>query len=223
MAARPSMGKTSLVMNMAQHVGTKTDMTVGVFSLEMSKEQLFLRLLTSEARIDAQRMRGGFLGEKDWGRLAHGDRDAERRQDFHRRHAVHWCARDAREVPSSGRRARSAPHHHRLRTVDAGARPFREPHARTGVDFAVAEGVGEGAARADRPAVAAQPRQRVAIGSPTAALRPARVGRPRARRRCRHVHLSRGHVRRSERATERAELVSPRSSSASSETARSAW
>jgi len=69
-AARPSMGKTSLVMNIAQHVGTRTDMTVGVFSLEMSKEQLFLRLLTSEARIDAQRMRGGFLGEKDWGRLA---------------------------------------------------------------------------------------------------------------------------------------------------------
>jgi len=69
-AARPSMGKTSLVMNMAQHVGTKTAMTVGVFSLEMSKEQLFMRLLTSEARIDAHRLRGGFLGERDWGRLA---------------------------------------------------------------------------------------------------------------------------------------------------------
>jgi replicative DNA helicase len=69
-AARPSMGKTSLVMNIAQHVGTKTDMTVGVFSLEMSKEQLFLRMLTSEARIDAHRLRGGFLGERDWGRLA---------------------------------------------------------------------------------------------------------------------------------------------------------
>jgi replicative DNA helicase len=64
------MGKTSLVLNMAQHVGTKTDMTVGVFSLEMSKEQLFLRLLTSEARIDAHRLRGGFLGERDWGRLS---------------------------------------------------------------------------------------------------------------------------------------------------------
>src|SRR4029077_10244014 len=51
-AARPSMGKTSLVLNMAQHVGTKTDMTVGMFSLEMSKEQLFLRMLTAEARID---------------------------------------------------------------------------------------------------------------------------------------------------------------------------
>src|SRR5712675_128166 len=69
-AARPSMGKTSLVLNMAQHVGTKTDMTVGVFSLEMSKEQLFLRMLTGEARIDAHRLRGGFLGERDWGRLA---------------------------------------------------------------------------------------------------------------------------------------------------------
>src|SRR5437667_8573114 len=69
-AARPSMGKTSLVLNVAQHVGTKTDMTVGVFSLEMSKEQLFLRLLTAEARIDAHRLRGGFLGERDWGRLS---------------------------------------------------------------------------------------------------------------------------------------------------------
>jgi replicative DNA helicase len=69
-AARPSMGKTSLVLNIAQHVGTKTDMTVGVFSLEMSKEQLFLRMLTGEARIDAHRLRGGFLGERDWGRLS---------------------------------------------------------------------------------------------------------------------------------------------------------
>src|SRR5712671_6605454 len=69
-AARPSMGKTSLVLNIAQHVGTKTEMSVGVFSLEMSKEQLFLRMLTAEARIDAHRLRGGFLGERDWGRLS---------------------------------------------------------------------------------------------------------------------------------------------------------
>src|SRR6266571_4017000 len=69
-AARPSMGKTSLVLNIAQHVGTKTGRTVGLFSLEMAKEQLFLRLLTSEARIDAQRLRRGYLGEKDWGKLS---------------------------------------------------------------------------------------------------------------------------------------------------------
>ena len=70
-AARPSMGKTSLVLNISQHVGTRTDKTVGFFSLEMSKEQLFLRMLTSEARIDAHRFRTGVLGEKDYGRLSH--------------------------------------------------------------------------------------------------------------------------------------------------------
>ncbi len=46
-------------------------MTVGIFSLEMSKEQLFMRMLTSEARIDAHRFRSGFLSEKDYGRLSH--------------------------------------------------------------------------------------------------------------------------------------------------------
>ena len=70
-AARPSMGKTSFVLNVAQHVGTATDMTVGFFSLEMSKEQLFMRMLTSEARIDAHRFRSGYLSEKDYGRLSH--------------------------------------------------------------------------------------------------------------------------------------------------------
>ena len=69
-AARPAMGKTSFVLNIAQHVGTSTDMTVGFFSLEMSKEQLFMRLLTAEARIDAHRFRTGYLSEKDYGRLS---------------------------------------------------------------------------------------------------------------------------------------------------------
>jgi replicative DNA helicase len=70
-AARPSMGKTSFVLNIAQHVGINTDMTVGFFSLEMSKEQLFMRMLTGEARIDAHRFRSGYLNEKDYGRLSH--------------------------------------------------------------------------------------------------------------------------------------------------------
>jgi replicative DNA helicase len=64
-AARPSMGKTSFVLNIAQHIGTSTDMTVGFFSLEMSKEQLFMRMLTSEARVDSQRLRQGMLLERD--------------------------------------------------------------------------------------------------------------------------------------------------------------
>jgi replicative DNA helicase len=68
-AARPSMGKTSLVLNMAMHCGVEAARTVGIFSLEMSREQLFLRMLTSEARVDAHRFRGGFLGEGDYQRL----------------------------------------------------------------------------------------------------------------------------------------------------------
>jgi replicative DNA helicase len=69
-AARPSMGKTSLALNIAQHVGTKTEMTVGFFSLEMSKEQLFLRMLSTEAGIDGHRLRSGFLRTDDWGKLS---------------------------------------------------------------------------------------------------------------------------------------------------------
>jgi len=68
-AARPSMGKTSLVLNMALHCGIETNHSVGIFSLEMSRQQLFLRMLTSEARVDAHRFRGGFLGEQDYARL----------------------------------------------------------------------------------------------------------------------------------------------------------
>jgi replicative DNA helicase len=70
-AARPSMGKTSLALNIAQHVALQPGQTVGVFSLEMSKESLFLRLLTSEAQIDSHRLMSGALGQKDYGRISH--------------------------------------------------------------------------------------------------------------------------------------------------------
>jgi replicative DNA helicase len=70
-AARPSMGKTSLVLNIAQYCAMQPDQTVGVFSLEMSKESLFLRLLTSEAQIDSHRLMSGAIGQKDYGRISH--------------------------------------------------------------------------------------------------------------------------------------------------------
>ena len=70
-AARPSMGKTSLVLNISQYVASQRDHTVGFFSLEMSKESLFLRLLTSEAQIDGHRLMSGAIGQKDYGRIAH--------------------------------------------------------------------------------------------------------------------------------------------------------
>jgi replicative DNA helicase len=70
-AARPSMGKTSLALNMAQYLALQPDHTVGIFSLEMSKESLFLRVLTSEAQIDSHRLMTGAIGQKDYGRISH--------------------------------------------------------------------------------------------------------------------------------------------------------
>jgi replicative DNA helicase len=69
-AARPSVGKTSLALNIAEHAAVREGKTVGVFSLEMSKDQLVLRLLSSVASIDSQRLRTGFLEELDFARIA---------------------------------------------------------------------------------------------------------------------------------------------------------
>lgn len=68
-AARPSMGKTALALNMAQYAAKNANV-VGIFSLEMSAEQLVSRLLCSEARVDAHRLRTGYLNREEWARLA---------------------------------------------------------------------------------------------------------------------------------------------------------
>ncbi len=65
-AARPSMGKTAFVLNMAQYMAFECNKTVAIFSLEMSSEQLVNRLLAMEARIDAQKLRNGSLEDNDW-------------------------------------------------------------------------------------------------------------------------------------------------------------
>jgi replicative DNA helicase len=69
LAARPSMGKTALALNMARNAAVDAGVPVAIFSLEMSKEQLSLRLLCSEARIDSSRLRSVFFSMEDWDRL----------------------------------------------------------------------------------------------------------------------------------------------------------
>lgn len=68
-AARPSMGKTAFVLNIAQHVAFKLEQPVAIFSLEMSKEQLVNRLFSLESKVDAQKLRTGNLSDNDWERL----------------------------------------------------------------------------------------------------------------------------------------------------------
>jgi replicative DNA helicase len=69
-AARPSMGKTAFVLNIAQYAALHHNTPVAIFSLEMSKEQLVMRMLCAEARVDNAKVRTGYLGERDFPRLA---------------------------------------------------------------------------------------------------------------------------------------------------------
>jgi replicative DNA helicase len=68
-AARPSMGKTALSLNISQYAGLKTDYAVGFFSLEMAKEQVVIRLLCAEAQLDIKKVRTGFIGEREFEKL----------------------------------------------------------------------------------------------------------------------------------------------------------
>ena len=68
-AARPSMGKTAFVLNIAQHVAFRLNETVAIFSLEMSKEQLVNRMFSLESNVDAQNLRNGTLSDMEWEKL----------------------------------------------------------------------------------------------------------------------------------------------------------
>jgi replicative DNA helicase len=70
LAARPSMGKTSFALMLAENAGIQAGAVVGIFSLEMSKEALVMRMLCSQSNIDAQRFRNGFLSRPEWSQVA---------------------------------------------------------------------------------------------------------------------------------------------------------
>ena len=72
LAGRPSMGKTSAVMNMAENAAIRHQIPVAVFSLEMSKEQLAMRMLCSASEVSLHKVRTGYLGNEDWPRLTTG-------------------------------------------------------------------------------------------------------------------------------------------------------
>jgi replicative DNA helicase len=69
LAARPSMGKTALALNVAQHVALKRSLPCGIFSLEMSKQQLLMRFLCAESLVDAHKVRTGYIGKDDFRQL----------------------------------------------------------------------------------------------------------------------------------------------------------
>ena len=113
-AARPSMGKTALAMNIAEHVAIKEKLPVGVFSLEMSSQQLVQRLLCSRARVNLQKVRDGFLGERDFPSLTAGRFKTGGSKNFHRRQREPDDPRVAREGTSAQGATGCATSHCRL-------------------------------------------------------------------------------------------------------------
>lgn len=81
-AARPSMGKTALCLNICQYAGIRTDYSIGFFSLEMAKEQVVIRLLCAEAQLDIKKVRTGFIGERDFEKLKLGAETLSRAKIF---------------------------------------------------------------------------------------------------------------------------------------------
>ncbi len=172
-AARPSMGKTSLVLNIAQYVACQPDLTVGFFSLEMSKESLFLRLLTSEAQIDSHRLMSGAIGQKDYGRISHALETLS---------AMKLFIDDTANVGVLEMRAKArrlqAEHGLSLLVVDYiqlmnGRGRFENRTLELASISRSHQGPGQGAERSHRRAVAALARAGGALRPPAAALGPA--------------------------------------------------
>ena len=222
LAARPSMGKTAFALNIAEHVAVQEGLPVVVFSMEMGASQLALRLVGSLGRIDQQHLRTGTPARRRMGPPDRGGRQARQGQHLHRRDAGAVAERAARARPAPGAPVRPArPDRGRLPAADERQRRRQrgEPRHRDRRDLARPEVARQGAAVPGDRAVAAQPQRRDAHRQAADDERPARIGRHRAGRRRHHVHLPRrllqqGAVARSP--------ASPRSSSASSVTARSA-
>ena len=181
LAARPSMGKTALALNIAENVALRQREPVAVFSLEMSKESLLLRLLASHARVDAHKFRTGHMNRDDWTKVTAslaelGD-------------APIWIDDSASStVLEMGAKARRLKRDRGLSLVivdyiqlvvpSTNRRNAQSP-GRSVEHFPVAEGAGQGIEGAGGGAQPVDPRAR-ARGPQAAAFRPARIGRHRA-------------------------------------------
>ena len=192
LAARPSMGKTALALNIAQHVATKAKRTVAVFSLEMSKESLLTRMLCATARVDSQKFRAGYLSADERKRLqAAASSLVEAPLFIDDTAGIHLM-----DIHAKLRRPK-AEHGLGLVIVDylqlmSGRGRFENRNQEISTHLARHEAAGQGSERADDRAVAAQPRARNAAGrSPPAAQRSARERIDRAGRRPGGVHLPR--------------------------------
>ena len=181
-AARPAMGKTSFCLNIAQHAGLTGSHTVGVFSLEMSKEQLVMRMLCSEARVDMHRLRSGFTTEKDWAKLIQAVSRLSSARVFIDDSASLSVLEMRAKARATQARAWSGSSDRRLPSTYARARAVREPYPGDQWNQPGAQGLGERAEHSRCGSLSTLPRPRESRGAPSTAFGPPGVGCARARR-----------------------------------------
>ena len=189
-AARPSMGKTAFVLNIAQYMAFKKDLSVAIFSLEMSKQQLMNRLLSMESRVNSQSMRTGNLKDEDWSKLIEsagviGDSNLI---------IDDTPGITVRELRSKCRRYKLE---HGLdiimidylQLMSGGGRGSDSPSAGDFGDFTVFKSSGPGTECAGGGTVSAEPRGGEQNGSPPHAVRSPGIRRHRAGCGCGYVYL----------------------------------
>ena len=189
LAARPGVGKTSLALNIAQHVAIKGQAPVAIFSLEMSAQELGERLMCSMASVSSHKLRTGSLRNDDYSNLVQAAGQLEKADIF----IDDTAGLNMFELRAKARRLKTkidlSLDHRRLPAAHGGRRPRRQPSAGSRQHLALHEAAGPRAQRAAHRGVAAQPLPGGARRPRAAARRPARVRRHRAGRGHGDVHL----------------------------------
>ena len=190
-AARPSMGKTALAMNIAEHVAVNENRPVAVFSLEMSAQQLVQRLLCSRAGVNSQKVRDGtFLAERDFPKLDCRGLQAGRSKNLHRRQPGPEHSRAARQGATAEGAARHRADRDRLPAtppLHLAPRTGQSPDRNFG-NLRRHQGARERVEHPDhrrRPAQSKSGKPHRRQQRPAASERPARIGQHRAGRRSR--------------------------------------
>ena len=194
-AARPAIGKSTLGLDLARSASIKNGLTSVIFSLEMARNEIVMRLLSAEAQVPLAHMRSGTMSDADWQKLARKIRGDRRGADVHRRLAEHVDDGDPRQVPAAEAEARPAPGDRGLPAADELGEEGGVPPAGGRGVLPGAEAAGQGARGAgdrDRPA---EPWSRAAPGQEADDERPARVRLPRAGRRRGHPAQPGGRLR----------------------------
>jgi replicative DNA helicase len=202
LAARPSMGKTTFVMNMAHHIAAKEGIPVGFFSLEVSKEQLIDQLLAIESGVDSWKLRTGALDEDDFPRINEAMAELSEAPLYIDDSAM----TNVMEMRTKARRLQ-AEHGLGLIIIDYLQLISGGARAQDGRQQEVSEisrGLKGLARELNVPVIALSQLSCRGIAQPSypTASRPTRLWLHRARRRCRHVHLPRGLLQQANRPRE---------------------